>query len=250
MTLTNKSVEIYRSNRAALPRYTLSEASKLKNPHGTTGSTYAASGLVQMRKYTPGVAYNAIFLEGVKGTVLQADLQTALNPILRPSKLVFSLKVSTGLIVTHFQWINNGKDVLLQPGPTLLPIEDVEAALHNVIKSVRHYISTSGVASTAELCWVNREGTVSYRESTRQQTKKTVEPVAAPWSKFMPPKVETSNTYGLLSGAIAVASSVGSSGSRLVTAVKSAKIRKKEEPILDDWEAFEEEGTAANSDIR
>jgi hypothetical protein len=48
-----------------------------------------------MRKYTPGVAYNAIFLEGVKGTVLQADLQTALNPILRPSKLVFSLKVTS-----------------------------------------------------------------------------------------------------------------------------------------------------------
>jgi transcriptional repressor NF-X1 len=87
------SVEIYRSNRTAVPRYTLSEAAKLKNPHGATAATYASSGLVQMRKYTPGVAYNAIFLEGVKGTVLQADLQTALNPLLNPSKLVFSVKV-------------------------------------------------------------------------------------------------------------------------------------------------------------
>jgi transcriptional repressor NF-X1 len=87
------SVEIYRNNRTAVPRYTLSEAAKLKNPHSMSAATYASSGLVQMRKYTPGVAYNAIFLDGVKGTVLQADLQMALNPILRPSKLVFSLKV-------------------------------------------------------------------------------------------------------------------------------------------------------------
>jgi len=90
---SNFSVEIYRNNRAAIPRYTLSEAAKLKNPHGATAATYASSGLVQMRKYTPGVAYNAIFLEGVKGTVLQADLQTALNPLLNSSKLVFSVKV-------------------------------------------------------------------------------------------------------------------------------------------------------------
>ena len=89
------SVEIYRNNRTTVPRYTLAEAAKLKNPHTVSAATYASSGLVQMRKITPGVAYNAIFLEGVKGTVLQADLQTALNPILRPSKLVFSLKVTS-----------------------------------------------------------------------------------------------------------------------------------------------------------
>jgi len=94
---TNFSVEIYRNNRAAIPRYTLSEAAKLKNPHGATAATYASSGLVQMRKYTPGVAYNAIFLEGVKGTVLQADLQAALNPLLNSSKLVFSVKVPSPL---------------------------------------------------------------------------------------------------------------------------------------------------------
>jgi len=88
----NDSVEIYRSNRTAVPRYTLSEAAKLKNPH-TAASTYASSGLVQLRKHVPGIAYNAIFLEGVKGTVLQADLQAELHPILRQSKLVFSLKV-------------------------------------------------------------------------------------------------------------------------------------------------------------
>ena len=90
---TNNSVEIYRSNRMAAPRYMLSEAARLKNPH-TAASTYASSGLVQLRKHVRGAAYNAIFLEGVKGTVLQADLQAALNPILRQSKLVFSLKVN------------------------------------------------------------------------------------------------------------------------------------------------------------
>ena len=93
--MVNSSVEIYRTNRAAIPRHTLSEAAKLKSPHSVSADAYASSGLVQLRKHTPGVAYNAIFLEGVKGTVLQTDLQTALNPILRPSQLVFSLKVTT-----------------------------------------------------------------------------------------------------------------------------------------------------------
>jgi transcriptional repressor NF-X1 len=209
---TNDSVEIYRSNRATLPRHTLSDASKLKNTHGMSASSYASSGLVQMRKFTPGVAYNAIYLDGVKGTVLQADLQMALNPILRPSRLVFSLKVTQHLIPTHFQWINNGKDVLLQPGATSLPIEDVEATLHSIIKSVRHYIQTSGAAATAELCWVNREGTVSYRESTRTQpSKKSVEPSAAAWNKFLLPKVETSNSYGALGGSSGQHRVVGSS---------------------------------------
>ena len=87
------SVEVYKNNRAAPPRYSLSEAAKLKVPHPAGVATSASSGLVQLRKITPGIAYNAIFLEGVKGTVLQADLQTELNAILRPSHLVFSLKV-------------------------------------------------------------------------------------------------------------------------------------------------------------
>lgn len=83
-----------------MPRYTLSEAVKLKNPHAVSAASYASSGLVQLRKHTPGIAYNAIFLEGVKGTVLQADLQTALNPILRPSKLIFSLKVVSCILLS------------------------------------------------------------------------------------------------------------------------------------------------------
>jgi len=78
-----------------MPRCTLSDAAKLKTPHTASAASHASSGLVQLRKHTPGVAYNAIFIEGVKGTVLQADLQAALNPILRPSKLVFSLKVTS-----------------------------------------------------------------------------------------------------------------------------------------------------------
>ena len=76
-----------------MPRHTLSEAAKLKSPHTLSAGSYASSGLVQLRKHTAGVAYNAILLDGVKGTVLQADLQTALNPLLRPSRLVFSVKV-------------------------------------------------------------------------------------------------------------------------------------------------------------
>ena len=88
-----RSVEIHRNNRAALPRLSLAEAAKLRNPNTINASAFASSGLVQMRKHVPGLAYNAIYLEGVKSTVLQAELQAGLNPILRPSKVVFSLKV-------------------------------------------------------------------------------------------------------------------------------------------------------------
>ena len=191
-----------------------------------------------MRKNTPGVAYNAIYFEGVKGTVLQADLQMALNPILRPSKLLFSMKVSSNCIPAHLKWINNGKDVLLQPGATTLPIEDVEAGLHKVVKQVRQYVSSSGVADKVELCWVNREGNVSYRESTRQLSKKPSEPPAAPWSKFMPPKVEMSNTYDALSGVGGVASGPRSSTPTTLSA-SARKVRQQELPVLEDWESFE-----------
>jgi hypothetical protein len=76
-----------------VPRHTLYEAAKLKNPHLLVAAGNATSGVVQLRKFTPGVAFNAIFLEAVKGTVLEADLQMELNAVLRPCKLVFGLKV-------------------------------------------------------------------------------------------------------------------------------------------------------------
>jgi len=125
--------------------------------------------------------------------------------------------------------------VILTPGATSLPIEDVESALHSIIKPVKHYISTSAVAVGAELCWVNREGQVSYRESTRQQQKKPNESSSvAPWSKFMTPKVETSNTYDALSAA------AKSGGSTSTNGVAMKKKKKEEDvPVLDDWENFE-----------
>jgi hypothetical protein len=125
----------------------------------------------------------------------------------------------------------------LLPGATSLPIEDVESVLHSVVKPVKYYISTSAVAVGAELCWVNREGQVSYRESTRQQQqpKKPSESTSvAPWSKFMTPKVETSNTYDALSAA------AKSGGSTSTNGVATKKKKKEEDvPVLDDWENFE-----------
>ena len=101
------------------------------------------------------------------------------------------------------------------------------------MKPVKQYISTSGVAIGAELCWINREGQVSYRESTRQQQKKANESTsAAPWSKFMAPTFESSNTYDALSG---VGTSAGSSAVNRVVAKK----KKESTPVLDDWESFE-----------
>jgi hypothetical protein len=126
--------------------------------------------------------------------------------------------------------------VLLQPGPTTIPIEDVEAALHSIMKPVRQYISTSGVATAVELCWVNREGNVSYRESTKQQTKKPIESTAAtgPWSKFVTPRVETSNTYEVLTGGARTVDSINVSD-------KPTKGKKQEEvaAVPDNWENFE-----------
>lgn len=126
--------------------------------------------------------------------------------------------------------------MLLLPGATSLPIEDVETALHGVMKPVKQYISTSGVASAADLCWINREGAVSYRESTRQQNqnnKKPTEPSSGvPWSKFMPPKVETSNNFDVLNGM----AKLNVNGT--VPAVPKKK-KREEEPVLDDWESFE-----------
>ena len=101
------------------------------------------------------------------------------------------------------------------------------------MKPVKQYISTSGVAICAELCWINREGQVSYRESTRQQQKKPNESTSvAPWSKVMAPKFESSNTYDALSG-------VGTSTARSAVNGVVAKKKKESTPVLDDWESFE-----------
>ena len=105
--------------------------------------------------------------------------------------------------------------------------------LHSVMKSVKHYISTSGVASGAELCWINREGQVSYRESTRQQQKKANESTSvAAWSKFMTPKFGSSNTYDALSR-------LGPSTSTSTADGVSGKKKTESTPVLDDWESFE-----------
>ena len=132
--------------------------------------------------------------------------------------------------------MNEGKDVLLSPGTTTIPIEDVETALHILIKRIRGYISSSNVAQGAELCWVGREGQVSYRESTRQQPKKSAETTpAAPLRKFRLSKVETSNLYDILSSA-------GNNADDTDLMSSLSKKKKKEEgsSVLDNWESFEE----------
>ena len=85
----------------------------------------------------------------------------------------------------------------------------------------------------AELCWVNREGNISYRESTRQQSKKALDPTSQSesWSKFLAPKVETSNVYDVLSGGVSASSNAN-------VIIKSRKSKEKI-PVLDDWETFE-----------
>ena len=88
----------------------------------------------------------------------------------------------------------------------------------------------------AELCWVNREGRVSYRESTRQQEKKAIQSTsAAPWNQFTHPKVETSNMYDALTGAGKIGRSLPSDGE----AKKKKKQLEDQASVLDDWEAFE-----------
>jgi hypothetical protein len=103
------------------------------------------------------------------------------------------------------------------------------------MKPVKQYISTSGVANGADLCWINREGGITYRESTRQN-KKPNDPStsAAPWSKFMTPKVETANTFEALSGA-----GKSGGGNVIVNGPDVKKKKKEETPVLDDWESFE-----------
>jgi hypothetical protein len=102
------------------------------------------------------------------------------------------------------------------------------------MKPVKQYISTSGVANGVDLCWINREGGVSYRESTRQNRKlNDASSSAAPWSKLMTPKVETANTFDALNGAgKSVRGNTVDNGA-------TARRKREETPVLDDWESFE-----------
>jgi hypothetical protein len=109
--------------------------------------------------------------------------------------------------------------------------------LHSVINGVKHYVSNSHAANSAELCWVNREGQVSYRESTRHQKKPAeAKDPAAVWSKYLnAPKFDSSNAYDVLT-----ASKVPGAGTSAVKVKKKEDKKAEVEPVLDDWEKFEE----------
>ena len=95
--------------------------------------------------------------------------------------------------------------------------------------------SAPGAAASAELCWVNREGQVSYRESTKQQ-KKPVEPKdpGVTWNKFVTlPRFDSSNAYDVLNAPV----STTSKGH--VAKVKKEVKKADEVPVLDNWESFE-----------
>ena len=90
------------------------------------------------------------------------------------------------------------------------------------------------MANSAELCWVNREGQVSYRESSRQQ-KKPVEAKdpAALWSGYLnTPRFESSNTYDVLNAS--------KNAGAISHGVKVKEEKEKNSvPVLDSWENFE-----------
>jgi transcriptional repressor NF-X1 len=58
--IVNDSVELFRNNRTAIPRYTLSEAAKLKDPNTLHTATLASSGLLQLRRPVAPAQYDTI----------------------------------------------------------------------------------------------------------------------------------------------------------------------------------------------
>ncbi|KAF3940159.1 hypothetical protein ABW19_dt0201968 [Dactylella cylindrospora] len=195
------------------------------------------SGIQQLRK-AGAQAVNAIMLSGLRLGLLTSELETELYPVLRGSALKFAIR-----------WYGD-EEVLLEPQGSYSS-DDMESELQNLRPVIKRHCASNRIATSAELCWVGRDGKVVSKES---QAWSVVSGNKGARAQTTPQTGGSyANLFGVLSGNTTSggSSAAPSTGPRGGLAVKSdvAKAKEKiaspvipdEEPV-DDWlEAVESE---------
>ncbi|GAO47095.1 hypothetical protein G7K_1307-t1 [Saitoella complicata NRRL Y-17804] len=213
-----RNVVVTRTSNTIVPLTTLAQAATSRTNSGAA----TPSGLQQMQTKTTSKAYNAFYLEAVRIGTEQAELARVLEPALGPSPLKFSIK-----------WVTD-EDVLLEPLPSSLSVIEVEVALASIKPSLKRVVASTGIAMFAELCWIGRDGKVSYRESTKVAGASG----AGAWGKKLTPATTSiANAFSMLNLAGPPEQRASASSWRKPVEVPEVK-PVANEPVLDDWQAM------------
>lgn len=210
----------------ATPRKSIAEY--LASKPSALPSTMPASVLQQLKKPLKA-QYNALLLRGIRVGMLTAELERELEGVLRESQLRFGIA-----------WCGD-EEVLLEPRACSLGAEQVETELGEVATRVKRVVAQRGIAESAELCVVGRDGQVVGRQG---QWATVAASRGAPPAKLMVAGVSTRNGFGMLGGGGGGESSAAGAGwvegkpeglakGKLVLQKRD---KGKEKEVVDDWE--------------
>ncbi|RPA81228.1 hypothetical protein BJ508DRAFT_239239 [Ascobolus immersus RN42] len=202
------------------PRKTILEFIKTKaatQAAETAAAAATAPLLAQLKKPTKK-PYNAFILNRVRVGVLQTELESTLEPALKTSRLLYTIK-----------WVAD-EDVTLEPKSSSLSADELERDLLHLKPILKQLCASTGIASSVEMCFII-SGRVLYKEGEKADwnvvTRGT--PVVAK------PKTFTSlNSFSVLSNGGAGSSVAGPSKPKVVEKPKPVE-------VVDDWEAEAEE---------
>ncbi|KAK9468661.1 hypothetical protein V1512DRAFT_233383 [Lipomyces arxii] len=228
----HRSVVLHRTSRTALPDRNLAQSyailQKTKAQEGVSmpsSGVISNTGLLTALRRAPKQAYNAIVLESVQIGLMRMDLERKLEPLISEySQLKFTV-----------QWIAD-EDVLLQPKPSSLAIDQVEAELAMLKPIIRRFVVLKEhLAEVVELCWVNKEGAIAYRERDKS-TSVTPTPSSSTTSLVTAGRFAAFNQI-----AKAASEPVASLSAPTPTATVAAAKKVKKEPIAESWEDLNDE---------
>lgn len=238
-----RSVVVMKNGSWQMPIRGLADAVKVRRQEAALAASASsvnatASGIQQLRKATGLPAVNAILLSGLRVGLLTNELEKELAGVLRQGTLRFGIR-----------WYGD-EEVLLEPLPSSFSTEEVEVELGSVRGAVRRHCVVNRIASSADLCYVGRDGKVNGKEGQGWNVVSVGKGVRA---AAAPPGPQTAGSYANLFGVLQGGGGAGSKGLSVKSDVGKGKdkimspVLPKEEPV-DDWlEAVEAEEKAAAS---
>lgn len=221
------------TNFVAAPRKSIAEF--LTSKPSAMPSAMPASVLQQLKK-PPKQAFNALLLKGIRVGLLSSELEKELEYVLKDSQLRFGLTWS------------GDEEVLLLPKTSSLATEQIEIELTELSPKLKRLIAQRGIADSAELCAVTKDGLVVGRQGNQWSTVASNKGV--PPARLVSTGLSTRNVFNMLgsSGGGEPSAAAGSwlqekrsgEGLRkklvLQKRTEKGKEKAKEEEVVDDWE--------------
>lgn len=165
-----RNVQITKTERTVVPAKSLAQSAASR-------STTSSNSLEQMDK-KKGQAYNAFVLVSLRFGITNEELEQSLAPLMSSTSIRFE---------TVFT--EEGEYAFLKPIESGFSTEEIETKLAKLRFGLRQIVMKCDLANTAELCWINKEGQMTYRESKQRGMGSVQRPV---------PTTATKNTFDAL----------------------------------------------------